>query len=72
MIGGSLKPNEDIIGGLELFPSQPVLDHYRRLTEGIAEIPVSTFFVNSIVLTVEHQRHRAVRTRRHREPRTPR
>ncbi|MGW5271926.1 carbohydrate ABC transporter permease [Streptomyces sp. NPDC004044] len=52
VIGGSLKPNKDIIGGLELFPSQPVLDHYRRLTEGIADIPVSTFFVNSIVLAV--------------------
>ncbi|WP_327423981.1 carbohydrate ABC transporter permease [Streptomyces sp. NBC_01230] len=52
VIGGSLKPNEDIVGGLELFPSQPVLDHYRRLTEGIADIPVSTFFVNSIVLAV--------------------
>ncbi|MET8511415.1 hypothetical protein ACWD7C_35725 [Streptomyces sp. NPDC005134] len=49
VIGGSLKPNEDIVGGLEFFPSQPVLDHYRRLTEGIADIPVSTFFVNSIV-----------------------
>ncbi|MGW2280943.1 carbohydrate ABC transporter permease [Streptomyces sp. NPDC001770] len=50
VIGSSLKPSEDIVGGLELFPTQPVFEHYRKLTDGIADIPVSTFFVNSMVL----------------------
>ncbi|MFD6424088.1 carbohydrate ABC transporter permease [Streptomyces sp. NPDC060198] len=50
VLGSSLKPNEDIVGGLELFPTQPVFDHYQKLMDGIADIPVSTFFVNSLVL----------------------
>ncbi|MEU8675695.1 carbohydrate ABC transporter permease [Streptomyces sp. NPDC048560] len=50
VIGGSLKPNEEIVGGLELFPTEPVFTHYERLADGIADIPVSTFFVNSLVL----------------------
>ncbi|MBM9617422.1 carbohydrate ABC transporter permease [Streptomyces zhihengii] len=52
VIGGSLKPSDDIVGSLDLLPTQPIADNYRRLTEGIADIPISTFFVNSTFLAV--------------------
>jgi multiple sugar transport system permease protein len=52
VIGGSLKPSGDIVGSLDLFPTEPIADNYRRLTEGIADIPISTFFVNSTLLAV--------------------
>jgi multiple sugar transport system permease protein len=52
VIGGSFKRGEDIVGSLDLFPSDPVIGNYTRLTEGIADIPVSTFFVNSLLLAV--------------------
>ncbi|TXS50021.1 carbohydrate ABC transporter permease [Streptomyces sp. t39] len=52
VIGGSLKPSDDIVGSLDLLPTQPITDNYRRLTEGIADIPISTFFVNSTFLAV--------------------
>ncbi|UYQ60551.1 carbohydrate ABC transporter permease [Streptomyces peucetius] len=52
VIGGSLKPSGDIVGSLDLFPAEPIADNYRRLTEGIADIPISTFFLNSTLLAV--------------------
>ncbi|QNP67048.1 carbohydrate ABC transporter permease [Streptomyces genisteinicus] len=52
VIGGSLKPSDDIVGSLDLLPTEPITDNYRRLTEGIADIPISTFFVNSTFLAV--------------------
>jgi multiple sugar transport system permease protein len=52
VIGGSLKPSSDIVGSLDLFPASPIAKNYTRLTEGIADIPISTFFVNSLFLAV--------------------
>ncbi|MHC0432952.1 carbohydrate ABC transporter permease [Streptomyces sp. O3] len=52
VLGGSFKPGNEIVGSLDLLPADPVIENYRRLTEGIADIPISTFFVNSIVLAV--------------------
>ena len=52
VIGGSFKPNDEIIGSLELFPTSPLTENYRRLADGIADIPISSFFVNSTVLAL--------------------
>lgn len=52
VIGASFKPGQDIVGSLELFPTEPITGNFRRLTEGIADIPLSTFFVNSLILAV--------------------
>lgn len=52
VIGASLKPGDEIIGSLQLLPGHPVADNYRRLTEGIADIPVYSFFVNSLLVSL--------------------
>ncbi|MEV7422645.1 MULTISPECIES: carbohydrate ABC transporter permease [unclassified Streptomyces] len=52
VIGGSFKPNDEIVGSLELFPTAPVIENFTRLTDGIADIPITTFFVNSTVLAL--------------------
>ncbi|GGT86630.1 MULTISPECIES: carbohydrate ABC transporter permease [Streptomyces] len=52
VIGGSLKPNDEIVGSLRLLPTDPILENYRRLADGIADIPVSTFFSNSLLLSL--------------------
>lgn len=50
VLGGSFKPNDEIVGSLELFPTDPIADNYRRLADGIADIPLTTFFTNSLLL----------------------
>lgn len=52
VIGGSFKNSDDIVGSLDLLPSDPVIGNYTRLSEGIADIPISTFFVNSLTLAL--------------------
>jgi len=52
VIGGSLKKSEDIVGSLDLFPGSPTTANYTRLTEGIADISISTFFLNSLTLAI--------------------
>ncbi|WP_367820095.1 carbohydrate ABC transporter permease [Streptomyces sp. LMG1-1-1.1] len=52
VIGGSFKPNDEIVGSLNLLPTDPVTENYRRLADGIADIPISTFFGNSLFLAV--------------------
>ncbi|MEV5439724.1 carbohydrate ABC transporter permease [Streptomyces sp. NPDC052682] len=52
LIGGSFKESGDIIGSLDLFPGDPALSNYTSLADGIADIPISTFFMNSIFLAV--------------------
>ncbi|MFG2028167.1 carbohydrate ABC transporter permease [Streptomyces sp. NPDC048825] len=52
VIGGSLKKSEDIVGSLDLLPTDPITSNYTRLTEGIADISISTFFFNSLFLAV--------------------
>mgnify|MGYP001171178022 CR=1 FL=1 len=50
VIGASLKPGDEIVGSLQLLPPDPLLDNYRRLADGIAGIPLGTFFRNSLVV----------------------
>ncbi|SEC91536.1 carbohydrate ABC transporter permease [Streptomyces melanosporofaciens] len=50
VIGGSFKPGDQIIGSLQLLPTDPITDNYRRLSDGIADVPISTFFTNSLLL----------------------
>ncbi|MEU1946782.1 carbohydrate ABC transporter permease [Streptomyces sp. NPDC020125] len=50
VIGGSFKPGDQIIGSLRLLPTDPITDNYRRLSDGIADVPISTFFTNSLLL----------------------
>ncbi|CBG74448.1 MULTISPECIES: carbohydrate ABC transporter permease [Streptomyces] len=52
VVGGSLKKSEDIVGSLDLLPSDPVVENYTRLADGIADIPISTFFLNSLTLAM--------------------
>ncbi|NEW70226.1 carbohydrate ABC transporter permease [Streptomyces rhizosphaericus] len=50
VIGGSFKPGDQIVGSLQLLPTDPITDNYRRLGDGIADVPISTFFTNSLLL----------------------
>ncbi|GAA2394672.1 carbohydrate ABC transporter permease [Streptomyces glaucosporus] len=52
VIGASLKPGDEIVGSLELLPTDPITDNYERLADGIAGIGIETFFVNSLVVAV--------------------
>ncbi|MET9550765.1 carbohydrate ABC transporter permease [Streptomyces sp. NPDC006627] len=52
LIGGSFKHNDEIVGSLELFPTEPVTSNYSGLAEGIADISITTFFTNSLFLAV--------------------
>jgi multiple sugar transport system permease protein len=52
VIGGSLKPGDEIVGSLQLFPTDPIIDNYERLTEGIAGISIWSFFANSLFVAV--------------------
>ncbi|MEU9757901.1 hypothetical protein AB0D90_33115, partial [Streptomyces althioticus] len=52
VVGGSLKASEDIVGSLDLFPADPIVSNYTSLADGIADISVSTFFLNSLFLAV--------------------
>jgi multiple sugar transport system permease protein len=51
-IGASFTPSADIVGNLDLFPSEPTGANYGRAVEGIAGVSVWTFFRNSVVLAV--------------------
>lgn len=51
-IGGSFKPNDEIVGSLDLFPAEPIVANYAGLADGIADIPISTFFSNSLFLAL--------------------
>ncbi|MFI6895379.1 carbohydrate ABC transporter permease [Streptomyces sp. NPDC050256] len=51
-IGASFKPSEDIVGALNLLPTDPITDNYRRLADGIADIPIWKFFLNSAYISV--------------------
>lgn len=52
VIGASLKPGDEIVGSLQLIPPDPIIDNYRGLADGIAGIPITTFFVNSLVVAL--------------------
>ncbi|MHB9863028.1 carbohydrate ABC transporter permease [Streptomyces sp. YIM S03343] len=48
VIGASFKPSKDIINSLQLFPGHPILDNFKGLADGIADIEIWTFFQNSL------------------------
>ncbi|MFP8886128.1 carbohydrate ABC transporter permease [Streptomyces mangrovi] len=52
VLGGSLKPGDEIVGSLELLPTDPITDNYERLADGIAGIGIETFFVNSLLVAL--------------------
>jgi multiple sugar transport system permease protein len=52
MVGASLKPSQDVIGSLSLFPPEPTAANYERVFEGIAGISTWTFFNNSLILAL--------------------
>jgi multiple sugar transport system permease protein len=52
VIGASFKPGDKIVGSLQLLPTDPITDNYRRLSEGIADIPITSFFYNSLIIAV--------------------
>ncbi|WP_155060426.1 carbohydrate ABC transporter permease [Streptomyces blattellae] len=52
VIGASFKRSEDIIGSLDLFPTDPITENYTSLSDGIADISITTFFTNSLFLAV--------------------
>ncbi|MQY39040.1 hypothetical protein SRB17_70610 [Streptomyces sp. RB17] len=47
VIGASFKPSKDVINSLTLFPSHPILSNFKGLADGIADVPIRTFFQNS-------------------------
>ncbi|MFD4475173.1 carbohydrate ABC transporter permease [Streptomyces sp. NPDC058471] len=51
-IGGSFKANDEIVGSLDLFPTDPIVSNYAGLADGIADISISTFFSNSLFLAL--------------------
>ncbi|MFP8905663.1 carbohydrate ABC transporter permease [Streptomyces atacamensis] len=52
VLGGSLKPGNEIVGSLELLPTDPITDNYERLADGIAGIGIETFFLNSLLMAL--------------------
>ncbi|MHB9754932.1 carbohydrate ABC transporter permease [Streptomyces sp. BYX5S] len=48
VIGAAFKPGKQIVGSLDLFPAEPILDNVKGLADGIAGISISTFFTNSL------------------------
>jgi multiple sugar transport system permease protein len=48
VVGASLKPSKDIINSLQLFPGHPILQNFKGLADGIADISIWTFFENSL------------------------
>ena len=49
VIGASFKPSKDIINSLQLFPAHPILENFKGLADGIADISIWTFFQNSLL-----------------------
>ncbi|MET9082406.1 carbohydrate ABC transporter permease [Streptomyces sp. NPDC004237] len=52
VLGASFKPSKDIINSLTLFPSHPILDNFKGLADGIADVSIWTFFQNSLFYAV--------------------
>ncbi|MET8473841.1 carbohydrate ABC transporter permease [Streptomyces sp. NPDC006422] len=49
VIGAAFKPGKQIIGSLDLFPADPILDNVKGLADGIAGVSIGTFFTNSLL-----------------------
>ncbi|POX49062.1 carbohydrate ABC transporter permease [Streptomyces sp. Ru72] len=52
VIGASFKPSKNIINSLQLFPAHPIIDNFKGLANGIADISIWTFFQNSLLYAV--------------------
>jgi multiple sugar transport system permease protein len=52
VVAATFKPSADIIGGLNLLPSEPTTANYERAVEGIASISIARFFWNSALLAI--------------------
>ncbi len=52
MIMSSLKPSNDIIGNINLFPENGSLDNYWTALQGIGGVSTARFFLNSTILAV--------------------
>jgi multiple sugar transport system permease protein len=52
VVAATFKPSQDIIGSLQLLPTEPTGANYERAVEGLAGISIARFFWNSAVLAV--------------------
>jgi multiple sugar transport system permease protein len=52
VIGASFKPSKDIIASLDLFPADPIFSNFSKLADGIADVPIGTFFGNSLFYAI--------------------
>ncbi|MFD8568152.1 carbohydrate ABC transporter permease [Streptomyces sp. NPDC059639] len=52
VVGASFKPSKTIIGGLDLFPTDPIVSNFSGLADGISGISISSFFLNSLTYAV--------------------
>ncbi|SDR08525.1 carbohydrate ABC transporter permease [Thermostaphylospora chromogena] len=51
LIGGSFKESNEIVGSIDPFPVRPIVDNYISAVEGIAGIPATSFFLNSLIIS---------------------
>jgi multiple sugar transport system permease protein len=52
VVAATFKPSADIVGSLDLLPTQPTTANYSRAAEGVAGVSILRFFLNSTVLAV--------------------
>ncbi|MFC0527055.1 carbohydrate ABC transporter permease [Phytohabitans kaempferiae] len=52
VVAATFKPSADIIGSLNLFPTEATTANYERAVEGMAGISIGRFFWNSTLLAV--------------------
>ena len=52
MFSASFKPNSEFGSNQGFFPLAPTINNYVKVLEGVAGIPLATFFLNSLLLAV--------------------
>lgn len=52
VVAATFKPSQDIVGSLQLLPSNPTTANYETAAEGLAGISIGRFFWNSAVLGI--------------------
>lgn len=52
VVAASFKPSNDILGSLQLLPTEPTVRNFQRASEGVAGISTLRFFWNSTLLGV--------------------
>jgi multiple sugar transport system permease protein len=48
----TFKPNAEFGSNMGLFPNNPTLENYAKVSEGIAGVPMWRFFANSLIIAV--------------------